>query len=261
MKKLLSKCVSGRRLHSSHSSESSSSSSTTTLPVHAASFSSELSSSPETDTEGSDDLSTEEGSMDVDDQPTDLMETDFELFIGTSRFTCHKLVLFARWPHFAELVKQGHHSVSHGHLQFAENPLTAEIVGGLLRYWYTNEVEELPHTESFCLGILKSALLYEFVMPGDLSNQPVKGFELLLSYCRTALIKPLTIENSAPLLNTLFEYGSSTQQSRVVSFIARNLKQIMESPPAAKALATVSPALHSKILFSHFSMLQVLEDQ
>lgn len=191
-----------------------------------------------------------------------VLDPDFEIIVASQRFPCHKYILFARWPHFADLVKNGHDKVNHGQLVItSESPMTAEVVQGLLRYWYTNEVEQLPHTDSFCLGVLKSALLYEFVMPGDLSNQPVRGFELLMLFCRNALIKPLTIENCAPLLNTLFEYGSSTQQNRVISYISRNLKQVMESQNAAKALASVPPVLHSKILFSHFSMLQVLEEQ
>lgn len=184
---------------------------------------------------------------------------DFSLQIGSTRFPCHRMILYARWPHFAQRVRSGLFASNVWVL--SENPLTVEIVGGLLRYLYTNEVEQLPLTDSFCLGLLRAAVLYDLVTPGDLSNQPVKGFELLIAYCRHHLMQPLTIQNCAVILNTLHEHGSITQQNRVISYISRNLKQVMESQEAAKALATVPPQLHSKILFSHFSMLQVLEDQ
>ena len=186
---------------------------------------------------------------------------DFTLQIGTARFPCHRMILYARWPHFAERIRSGRIAPNANVWVIQENPLTPEIVEGLIRYLYTNEVSHLPRTEIFSLSVLRAALLYEFVTPGDLSNQPVKGFELLIAYCRHFLMQPLTVQNCAVLLSTLHEHGSVTQQNRVISYISRNLKQVMESQDAAKALATVPPPLHSKILFSHFSMLQVLEDQ
>lgn len=189
---------------------------------------------------------------------------DFSILIGNSRFFCHKMILYARWSHFADLIKSGRLRASDTELVL-QSPLTPELVSALLRYLYTNDVSHFPSDvnggDEFCRGMLKCALLYDFVSPGDLSNQPVRGFELLMSHCRHALMTPLTVHNCAHLLNTLYEFGSVTQQNRVVSYIARNLKQVMESPDDAAVLASVPAQLHSKILFSHFSMLQVLEEQ
>ena len=202
-------------------------------------------------------------------QGKDFSAPDFVIQCGTARFACHKMVLYARWSHFAEMVKAGRVHTKSEELILPEGPLTPAIVSALLRYLYTNEVSHFGHVaskcgmdhDSFCRSLLKCALLYEFVSPGDLSNSPVRGFELLMSHCRHALMTPLTVHNCTHLLNTLYEYGSVTQQNRVISYISRNLKQVMESEDNAAALATLPPALHSKILFSHFSMLQVLEEQ
>lgn len=203
-----------------------------------------------------------------DSQSREISAPDFVIQCGSSRFWCHKMVLYARWSYFAELVKAGRVNSKAGELILPESPLTPAVTYALLRYLYTNDASHFAHVasksnmdqESFCRMVLKCALLYEFVSPGDLSNSPVRGFELLMAHCRHALMTPLTVHNCTHLLNTLYEFGSITQQNRVISFISRNLKQVMESEDNATALATLPPQLHSKILFSHFSMLQVLEE-
>lgn len=209
-----------------------------------------------------------DGMSNSSSQSREVGAPDFVIQCGASRFWCHKMVLYARWSYFADMIKSNRLNMHSGELVLPESPLTPAVVYAVLRYMYTNDVSHFAHVaskasmdlDSFCRSVLKCALLYEFVFPGDLSNSPVRGFELLMSYCRHALMTPLTVHNCTHLLNTLYEFGSVTQQNRVISFISRNLKQVMESEDNAAALATLPQQLHSKILFSHFSMLQVLEE-
>lgn len=173
---------------------------------------------------------------------------DFELLVRGRRLPCHKAILFGRWPYFARAMKVGGFEFRNNALELPEDTFSAPLMLAILQYFYSNHVLGISSEED-CLCVLDHSALFGFV---DSENEPIPGFEILMSHCRKPLAKPLNASNCVSVLKSVLKYGNAHQQYKVRSYVARVLPEIMNDDKLAQELEALGPAETTRILFEQF---------
>lgn len=175
-------------------------------------------------------------------------EPDFELLVRGRRLPCHKAILYGRWPYFARAMKVGGFEFQTNTMELPEDTFSAPLLLAILQYFYSNHVLGITSEED-CLQVLDHAVLFGFADP---DNEPLPGFEILMSHCRKPLAKPLNASNCVSVLKSVLKYGNAHQQYKVRSYVARVLPEIMNDDKLAQELEALGPAETTRILFEQF---------
>lgn len=175
-------------------------------------------------------------------------EPDFELLVRGRRLPCHKAILYGRWPYFARAMKVGGFEFQSNTMELPEDTFSAPLMLAILQYFYSNHVLGITSEED-CLQVLDHAVLFGFA---DSDNEPLPGFEILMSHCRKPLAKPLNAANCVSVLKSVLKYGNAHQQYKVRSYVARVLPEIMNDDKLAQELEALGPAETTRILFEQF---------
>jgi speckle-type POZ protein len=149
---------------------------------------------------------------------------------GERRFPAHRSLLSARSPILAAMIKvheqQGHSETEDTQEKCLELPgLSDEILQELLRYMYTDRVNNLDTTASTLLPVAES-----YHLP---------GLKLL---CERTLVETITPESVASLLLLADQFGCDSLKRAALAYCEDNAASIKKSL-AWKVMEIVNPDL------------------
>jgi len=155
---------------------------------------------------------------------------------GSKRFPVHSDILCARSPVFAAQMRWPMLASPITELQV--DGFEAPILGRLLQFVYTDELEPLPYAEE-AMHLLNAASFY---------NLP-----RLLAICESVLVDSLAVDNVALVLTLAEQHGVQTLKQEALRFFAANVPGViategwahLNQERDAGAGRTGRPSLHS----------------
>lgn len=156
---------------------------------------------------------------------------------------CHDWVLAARWRFVRNMFLFAGEETETRRVSLEDVGITTAALHYILYFMYTDRVDLLDN-QSLCLSILKWC--HELYL-ADFDDKPFPGAERLIKHCTKPFAQPITIENSIPIYRASIEGGSEEHEQRALAFIARRLKDMMESDRRCAELRTLNPEVLASI--------------
>jgi len=180
--------------------------------------------------------------------PADL-QPDFHIHVGNHSAACHSWVLFGRWPYFRRLVASGLAEATSMDMILPDDCWSIGTLRAFLRYLYTNNAGLFDPSDQTCTELLDSARLFDLV---DIDSKPTTGFTPLIEHC-SAPSDCNNITTAVASYQRLLLFGSESQKSKLISFVAENMHTIMSDDKQCAEFASLGDKACATILFASFN--------
>lgn len=178
----------------------------------------------------------------------DCLRPNLEIVTVDGSVICHDWVLVARWRFVRNMFLFAGEETESRRVSLEDVGITTAALHYILYFMYTDRLD-LLNNQSLCLSILKWC--HELYL-SDFDDQPFPGSERLIIHCTKPFAQHITLENAVPIYRAAIEGGSVEHEKRALTFIARKLRDMMESDRRCAELRTLDTEVLSSIMFEHF---------